>query len=132
MHWGFIVAGLVMAASCGGTSTTISQSKDASVDSTSACTPGQSVPCAGPGGCLGGQACNAAGTGYLACDCTTADASGGSSGGSSSGSGSGGSSGGSGGGSGSGSSSGMGMIDSGIDATTGGGATDSGTIERAM
>lgn len=69
MRWGLVVAGLSVAASCGGTSTTLSPGKDASVDSASACTPGQSVPCAGPGGCLGGQACNAEGTGYLTCDC---------------------------------------------------------------
>ena len=33
------------------------------------CTPGQSVACVGPGGCAGGQACNADGTAYAACDC---------------------------------------------------------------
>lgn len=44
---------------------------DAAMRETSAevCTPGQSVACVGPGGCAGGQACNADGTAYEACDC---------------------------------------------------------------
>jgi hypothetical protein len=33
------------------------------------CIPGQSIACVGSGGCAGGQACNADGTAYLACDC---------------------------------------------------------------
>lgn len=33
------------------------------------CTPGRSEACVGPGGCAGGQQCNAEGTGYGACDC---------------------------------------------------------------
>lgn len=38
------------------------------------CTPGTSVACVGAGGCAGGQVCNAAGTGYGACDCGGTDA----------------------------------------------------------
>ncbi|HEY1088598.1 MAG TPA: hypothetical protein VGE37_12925, partial [Archangium sp.] len=33
------------------------------------CTPGRSESCIGPGGCAGGQQCNAEGTGFGACDC---------------------------------------------------------------
>lgn len=33
------------------------------------CAPGAAVACVGPGGCAGGQTCNAAGTGFGACDC---------------------------------------------------------------
>lgn len=33
------------------------------------CTPGESVACVGPGGCNGGQACNADGTGFDPCSC---------------------------------------------------------------
>lgn len=33
------------------------------------CTPGRSEACIGPGGCAGGQQCNAEGTGFGACDC---------------------------------------------------------------
>lgn len=33
------------------------------------CTPGRSVACVGPGGCAGGQACNASGTAYGTCNC---------------------------------------------------------------
>jgi hypothetical protein len=35
----------------------------------SACVPGASTPCTGPGGCAGGQACLADGSGYNPCDC---------------------------------------------------------------
>jgi hypothetical protein len=34
-----------------------------------ACTPGASVACVGTGGCAGGQVCNAAGSGFGACEC---------------------------------------------------------------
>jgi MYXO-CTERM domain-containing protein len=49
---------------------------------TQACVPGQAVACVGPGGCGGGQACNAQGTAYGDCVCasttvSTADAGGG-------------------------------------------------------
>jgi hypothetical protein len=33
------------------------------------CVPGQSISCAGAGGCISSQVCNAAGTGYGDCDC---------------------------------------------------------------
>jgi hypothetical protein len=33
------------------------------------CVPGKSEACIGPGNCAGGQQCNAAGTGFGACDC---------------------------------------------------------------
>ena len=33
------------------------------------CAPGQSVLCNGPGGCVGGQVCNADGTAFGVCDC---------------------------------------------------------------
>jgi hypothetical protein len=53
------------------------------------CAPNQSIACTGPGGCSGGQACNADGTAYLPCDCVAGGdgGSGSSSGGSDSGSG---------------------------------------------
>lgn len=38
---------------------------------TTSCTPGTSTACVGPGGCAGGQTCNAQGSGYGACDCST-------------------------------------------------------------
>jgi len=38
-----------------------------------ACVPGSTQECVGPGGCRGGQACNAEGTGYSPCDCGTPD-----------------------------------------------------------
>jgi len=41
--------------------------------SSKSCTPGQSVACTGPGGCAGGQVCNADGTGYEACACGATD-----------------------------------------------------------
>jgi len=37
------------------------------------CPAGRSVSCTGPGGCTGGQACNAAGTAYEPCVCETRD-----------------------------------------------------------
>lgn len=37
----------------------------------SACVPGASVSCVGPGACQGGQVCNADGTGYGACECAS-------------------------------------------------------------
>jgi hypothetical protein len=43
--------------------------RNSPADAGSVCVPGQSVQCAGPGGCLGDQACNAQGSGYLVCDC---------------------------------------------------------------
>lgn len=42
------------------------------------CAPGASVSCVGPGGCAGGQVCNADGTGFDACDCALAPRDGGS------------------------------------------------------
>jgi hypothetical protein len=41
------------------------------------CTPGQSVACTGPGGCSGGQACKADGSGYEACVCGSGGGAGG-------------------------------------------------------
>ena len=38
------------------------------------CVAGASVACTGPGGCAGGQVCNAAGSGFEACLCGAADA----------------------------------------------------------
>jgi hypothetical protein len=46
---------------------------ESTVDSSrvaTACAPGQSIACAGPGGCVSNQVCNAAGTGYGACMCS--------------------------------------------------------------
>ncbi len=37
-----------------------------------ACVPGQQVACACPGSAMGAQACNAEGTGYIACECGSA------------------------------------------------------------
>jgi hypothetical protein len=34
-----------------------------------ACVPGSTQACIGPAGCTGGQACNAAGTGFDPCNC---------------------------------------------------------------
>jgi hypothetical protein len=45
---------------------------DTSTDSgpaATACIPGRSVACAGPGGCSSNQVCNSDGTGYGPCDC---------------------------------------------------------------
>jgi hypothetical protein len=36
-----------------------------------ACVPGQSIACAGPGGCISSQVCDDAGTGYGACLCAS-------------------------------------------------------------
>lgn len=60
-----ILAFAVLAWSCGGDRTLAPP-----------CVPGQSIACVGPGGCAGGQVCNAAGSGYGACDCAgrTSDA----------------------------------------------------------
>jgi hypothetical protein len=41
-----------------------------------ACVPGQSVACVGPGGCATNQVCNAAGSGFGACVCSSSDAGG--------------------------------------------------------
>ncbi|MFZ5468600.1 MAG: hypothetical protein ACOZIN_04105 [Myxococcota bacterium] len=35
------------------------------------CVPGKSEACVGPGGCSGGQRCNASGTGFEACECAS-------------------------------------------------------------
>lgn len=43
-------------------------------DAKTVCSPGASVACVGAGGCSGGQACNAAGTGFAVCACGVADA----------------------------------------------------------
>jgi hypothetical protein len=103
MRWGTLVVGTMLGGACGGTAgaplTNDASVPDAPSDAASLlCTPGQSIPCTGPGGCQGGQACNAQGSGYLSCDCGVAadaslDSSGsssGSEGGTDSGSGSGG------------------------------------------
>jgi hypothetical protein len=82
MRWGISVAGIMLAAACGGSTASQSPNSDASLqdgsktdasasDATSVCTPGQSIACVGPGGCSGGQICNASGSGYLSCDCAT-------------------------------------------------------------
>ena len=59
-----IIAALTAIAACGGSALT--SPPDAS---TMLCTPNRSVACVGAGGCAGGQACNAEGSGYLPCDC---------------------------------------------------------------
>jgi len=46
----------------------------ATTDASTVCVPGTSIACVGTGGCSGGQACNAQGTGYGACDCGSSDA----------------------------------------------------------
>jgi len=46
-----------------------SQSAGASSGATGGCIPGASVACVGPGGCAGGQVCDATGSGYGTCDC---------------------------------------------------------------
>jgi hypothetical protein len=43
-------------------------------DGSGACVPGQQIACPCPGGAEGAQACNAAGTGYLPCECPDDDA----------------------------------------------------------
>jgi hypothetical protein len=43
--------------------------------SATACTPGRSIACAGPGGCSANQVCNTDGTAYGPCDCAPAEAS---------------------------------------------------------
>jgi hypothetical protein len=78
-----------MAAACGGTELssegtatdageavdtipTIDASADTSNESgaaATACIPGRSVACVGPGGCSSNQICNSDGTGYGPCDC---------------------------------------------------------------
>jgi hypothetical protein len=68
MRWGILATGVVVLAACGGASQ--SRSSDGGLDATvPLCTPGKSVACVGPGGCSGGQACNAGGTAYATCDC---------------------------------------------------------------
>jgi hypothetical protein len=47
-----------------------------------ACVPGQSIACVGPGGCSSGQACKSDGSGYEACSCTSGTGGGGPGGGS--------------------------------------------------
>lgn len=69
MKWPLYAAFAVIAA-CGGQSTFSSGPDASSADSGGfLCVPNQSVACVGPGGCAGGQACNAEGNGYLPCDC---------------------------------------------------------------
>lgn len=41
----------------------------ASARPSSACTPGATQTCLGPGACTGAQACRADGAGFMACDC---------------------------------------------------------------
>jgi hypothetical protein len=62
------------------------------------CAPGQSVLCNGPGGCLGGQVCNADGTAFGVCDCGSTGGGAGGGGGTGGGTGGGGVGGGTGGG----------------------------------
>jgi hypothetical protein len=42
---------------------------------TSACVPGQSIGCIGPGGCSTNQVCSSDGSGFGPCDCASTDAS---------------------------------------------------------
>jgi hypothetical protein len=49
------------------------------------CVPGKSDQCAGPGGCFGGQSCNADGSGFGECVCAATGTGGGTSGGGGSG-----------------------------------------------
>lgn len=63
---------LVQASACSDDSTSTSTG-------TTVCTAGQSVACVGPGGCSGGQSCNAQGTGYGECLCGANDGGGGAS-----------------------------------------------------
>jgi hypothetical protein len=54
---------------CGGSSPTLSSSAAQEAGAMTVCTPGASVACTGPGGCAGGQVCNANGSAFGACDC---------------------------------------------------------------
>ncbi len=54
---------------CGG-----SDDKTGTNVSEQVCVPGKSDPCTGPGGCSGGQVCNAEGTGFGECVCSPQDA----------------------------------------------------------
>lgn len=53
---------------------TASSSQQAAAHPRSACVPGATQPCTGPGGCKGGQACKQDGSGFEACDCGQAAA----------------------------------------------------------
>jgi hypothetical protein len=64
-HLRFLAACAALSLACG-------SSSGGSGTSTS-CTPGASVACVGAGGCQGGQACNADGTGYGDCVCGSGD-----------------------------------------------------------
>jgi hypothetical protein len=67
MRWG-IATVFGFSVACGGSAA--SPGPDGGTpDASTACVPNQSIACVGPAGCAGGQACNAAGTGYSPCDC---------------------------------------------------------------
>jgi hypothetical protein len=71
------LAVLAVAAACGGATLDASQPDASSHEGSVGCVPNQSIACVGPGGCAGGQACNADGTAYSPCDCGSADDAGG-------------------------------------------------------
>jgi hypothetical protein len=52
----------------GGAGEPITESRDAAPE-TGLCQPGRSLACTGPGGCSGGQICNADGSGWGSCVC---------------------------------------------------------------
>jgi hypothetical protein len=73
-----VVALVAFATSCSGAASNVlsgDAGADGSPDATAqeagsqVCTPGRSLACVGPGGCAGGQSCNASGTAYGPCDC---------------------------------------------------------------
>jgi hypothetical protein len=62
----------------GGASSSDGSVTDATADAgggATACIPGQSVACVGPGGCSTNQVCNSSGSGFGPCSCAGADAS---------------------------------------------------------
>ena len=94
--WAVVVVALLLAA-CGGSETSAgivadaggtadsggvldaTSSYDATADvsgdtAATACTPGRSVACVGPGGCSSNQVCNGDGSGYGLCDCVPVEA----------------------------------------------------------
>jgi len=71
-------AGAVEAGGDVDTSTSHDAATEAPTDSApsaTACIPGRSVACVGPGGCSSNQVCNGEGTGYGPCECAQTDAS---------------------------------------------------------
>jgi hypothetical protein len=69
---GFPATGSMEAA---GAVTGVTSGASGSISVGSSCTPGISVACEGAGGCSGGQACNADGTGFGTCVCAVASSS---------------------------------------------------------